>query len=533
MFKVTSISYQQTGCFSSLMVDYLNKDNHVKELYENYPDLEGFKKQIELKRANFKTKNRIVLAKSLTEQYSKIEVSKATHKNIELLKLSNTFTVTTGHQLNLFTGPMYFLYKIISAINLASELSLKFPTNNFVPIYWMATEDHDFEEINHFHYKENTITWQRESKTGVGRNSTEGLKNVLKDFSKLLGESDNAYFLKQLFKDAYLNHHNLAEATLFLANELFKKYGLVIINADCKPLKELFIPQIKNELLNNTCFNEVNKTSKKLSSYKYKVQVNAREINLFYLTDKFRERIIFENNTYKVLNTSISFTKEEIKEEIKKFPERFSPNVLMRPVYQETILPNLCYIGGGGEIAYWLEMKNYFDKVEVVFPILLLRNSGLIINENSERKLNKLKISRQDLFLKKTILINKRVKEVSDISINFETQITQIKKIFTDLEKLATKTDKSFIGAVKAQHKKQLNGMSKLEKRLLKAQKRKYNNLVIRIIELYNQLFPKNNLQERVSNFAEFYEIYGSELIPELIKRLKPLDLQFTVLTAN
>jgi len=533
MFKATSISYQQTGYFSTLIIDYLNKNNKVKDLYENFPDLNGFKRHIELKKANFNNNNRNVLVESLVEQYNNLDCSKSTKNNIELLKLSNTFTVTTGHQLNLFTGPMYFLYKIISAINLASELSLKFPTNNFVPIYWMATEDHDFEEINHFHYKENTISWQRESTSGVGRNSTEGLKDFFKDFSKLLGKSDNAYFLKQLFKNAYINHHNLAEATLFLANELFKKYGLVIINADCKPLKELFISQINNELLNNTCFNEVKETLNYLKSNHYKIQVNPREINLFYLTDNLRERIIVENNNYKVLNTSISFSKDEIIREIKDFPERFSPNVLMRPVYQETILPNLCYIGGGGEIAYWLEMKQYFNKIKVVFPILLLRNSGLIINKKPIRKLNKLKISEQDLFLKKSTLINKKIKEVSDISINFETQINEIKKIFTDLEKLATKTDKSFIGAVNAQQKKQLNGISNLEKRLLKAQKRKYNSLVIRIIELYNQLFPKNNLQERVSNFSEFYEIYGAELIPELIKKLKPLELQFTVLESN
>src|SRR5690606_14331141 len=112
----------------------------------------------------------------------------------------------TGHQLNLFTGPLYFLYKIVSAINLAKQLKSAYPEYNFVPVYWMATEDHDFAEINFFNFRNKKIQWNRESAGPVGRFTTEGLDAVLDIFSKELGVGNNAVYLKSLFEKAYLNH---------------------------------------------------------------------------------------------------------------------------------------------------------------------------------------------------------------------------------------------------------------------------------------------------------------------------------------
>jgi uncharacterized protein YllA (UPF0747 family) len=163
-----------------------------------------------------------------------------TLNNIKLLNNLNTFTITTGHQLNLFTGPLYFLYKIVSTINLCKELKSEFPEHDFVPIYWMATEDHDFEEINYFNFKHKKISWNRESFGPVGRLSSDGLEAVFAVFESEIGLGKNAEGLKNLFKKAYLEHTNLADATRFLANELFSKEGLVIIDADKSDLKKSF-----------------------------------------------------------------------------------------------------------------------------------------------------------------------------------------------------------------------------------------------------------------------------------------------------
>jgi bacillithiol biosynthesis cysteine-adding enzyme BshC len=446
-----------------------------------------------------------------------------------VLNQQNSYTITTGHQLNIFTGPLYFLYKIVSTINLTKQLTKEFPENNFVPVYWMATEDHDFDEINYFNFKGKKVVWNRKSSGAVGRLKTNGFDEVFSEFSKHLGSTRNANYLKSLFEEAYLNHENLTDATRYLVNKLFGEFGLVIIDGDDKSLKKQFTPIVKDELLNATSFNKVTATSAKLGE-NYKIQVNPREINLFYLTNNLRERIIFEDNSYKINSTDITFTKDEILKELDNYPEKFSPNVIMRPVYQETILPNLCYIGGGGELAYWFQLKDYFTAIHTPFPILLLRNSALLITEKQVEKAEKLNVSSEELFLKQAVLIDKKVKEISEINIDFSNQKLFLQEQFIALKALAKQTDVSFIGAVNAQEKKQLKGLNNLEKRLLKAQKRKLSDEVSRLTILQNDLFPANSLEERTRNFSEFYLELGEDLIPLLFEALNPLDLTFSVI---
>ncbi len=523
-----TIPFHKTGYFSKTICDYLDEHKAVEPFYNNFPSLKGFKKQLEEKRQF--APNRKILVDALEKQYQNIKTSKDTKQHIQSLLKENTFTVTTGHQLNLFTGPLYFLYKIVSAINLAKQLKSEFPKDNFVPVYWMATEDHDFDEINYFNFKERKIRWNKESNSAVGRLSTKGLDAVAQVFELLLGTLKNADFLAELFKDAYLKHETLTEATRYLVNELFGDYGLVIIDGDDERLKKQFAPFVADELTNQTSFKKVSETIQELGK-EYKIQVNPREINLFYLTNKIRARIVYEKGTYKVVDTDISWTKDEILKELDEVPERFSPNVIMRPLYQEVILPNLCYIGGGGELAYWFELKSYFEAVKVPFPILLLRNSVLLITEKQLKKVEKLNISLDELFLNQDALINKKIKEISEIEIDFSKQKAFLQEQFKALESLAEKTDKSFVGAVKAQESKQLKGLEVLEKRLLKAQKRKLKDVVDRIRLLQDELFPNQSLEERQRNFSEVYEQYGLTLIPKLIKTLDPLKGEFYCVT--
>jgi bacillithiol biosynthesis cysteine-adding enzyme BshC len=524
------ISYQESGYFSSLINDYLNEKPELKALYHRFPNLENFKLQLEEKGKNFNGNDnfkREILVSILDKQYQSIVASETTVNNIKLLKNSNTFTVTTGHQLNLFTGPLYFLYKIVSTINLCKKLKVEFPKQNFVPIYWMATEDHDFEEINYFSLHGKKISWNTNSTGPVGRLSKEGLENVFDVFELEIGHGDNAKYLKELFKKAYIEHDTLADATRYLANELFKSEGLVVIDADDADLKKSFMPFIKNELLQQTAFSKINETTPLLESYS--VQVNPREINLFYIEDNLRERIVFENGSYAVLNTKITFSEEEILTEVDNHPEKFSPNVLLRPLYQEVILPNLCYIGGGGELAYWLELKSFFESQQVTFPILLLRNSVLLATQKQTSKVDQLQLTWRDLFLNQQELLNQKTKFISDFTIDFSAQKEALKKQFEELLTMAQATDKSFLGAVKAQETKQIKGLENLEKRLLKAEKRVHKDQLNRIISLQNELFPNQSLQERKLNFAEFYVEFGEELIEKLLKELKPLENEFKV----
>ncbi|MHA6281148.1 bacillithiol biosynthesis cysteine-adding enzyme BshC [Salinimicrobium sp. CAU 1759] len=534
-----SLSYRDTNYFTPLVTDYLDQKENVKQFYELFPTLDNFGKQILSKKDNYNSsggrEKRSTLVKVLKKQYQNLKVSDTASKNIDLLKEETTFTVTTGHQLNLFTGPLYFLYKIVTAINLASDLKKTYPEYNFVPIYWMATEDHDFEEISFFHLHGKKFQWNptKSEKSGgpVGELPTEGLEDVFELFSAEIGNSKNAQQLKEWFKKAYLEHDNLADATRYLANELFGEQGLVILDAHEPELKRHYIPFINAELFKPDFGNKVITKSEALEKEGYKVQVNPREINLFYINEGLRERIVEKDGKFFVHGTEISWTYKEIETLIETHPERFSPNVLLRPLYEEVILPNLCYIGGGGEIAYWFQLKELFEEAGVTFPIVLLRNSALLQTEKQDQKRQKLNISLPELFLKSHELINRKVRRISNIDIDFSSQKEHLVEQFRGMYELAARTDKSFLNAVKAQEVKQLKGLDNLEKRLLKAQKRKLSDEVSRIAALQNELFPGKGLQERHHNFSEFYLEYGENLILTLLENLRPLELKFDILS--
>ena len=393
----------------------------------------------------------------------------------------------------------------------------------------MATEDHDFEEINFFNFKNKKIEWKKESKGPVGRLNTQGMDLVFDAFSSELGLGNNAYYLRDLFKKAYLEHDNLADAIRYLTYKLFEKEGLVIVDGDDSELKKIFIPFAKDELLHQTSFKKVNETLSLLKDYS--IQVNPREINLFYIQDQLRERIIYENGNYNINNTLLSFSESELLTELENNPENFSPNVILRPLYQEVVLPNLCYIGGGGEIAYWLELKSNFEAQKITFPVLLVRNSVLLVTKKQSSKLEKLNLNWKDIFLNRETLLNNKTKELSKFTVDFSEQKEILKKQFKLVNEIANQTDPSFLGAVKAQEVKQLKGLYNLEKRLLKAEKRIYKEKLERITQIQNQLFPNQGLQERTANFSSFCDEIDSfdSFLDQLQTELQPLSHHFSV----
>lgn len=527
------ISYEETHYFSELINDYLHKKPQTQSFYHRFPSLPSFEGQMQEKRLHFTAQNRRILTDVLHQQYTSIATSEATIQNIKSLMDVDTFTITTGHQLNLFTGPIYFIYKIVSTIKLCHELQLQYPDKKFVPLYWMATEDHDFDEISFFHLHDKKFKVEQKKFGKVGNHPTEQLDATFAAFEKELGIGEPANFLRKLFQKAYLYHHTFADATRYMVNQLFQEYGLVILDADVRDLKKLFIPQVKSELFEQSVVKHTAKAIEKLREHQYGVQVNPRDINLFYCKDEIRERILYENEKYYVKDTSVSFSKEELLRELESYPERFSPNVMMRPLYQEVILPNLCYIGGGGELAYWFQLKDYFEAEQVPFPILLLRNSALLFSQKQVKKATKLQLKMVDLFLSASELAAKVTHQISDIKIDFSQQKNHLQKQFENLYQLAMKTDASFEGAVAAQEKKQLNGLDNLEKRLLKAQKRKLHDYLHRAEQLRLSLFPTGMLQERYINFSEAYLLLGKHLIPRLLAEFEPLKLQFNLISVD
>ena len=528
------ISYDVTKKLSKLLNQFLEGNPELDSFYGNKSKIEDFEVQMIAKSKKFSAEKRQILVDGLHKQYDHLYPNSSLYERINLLKCPNTFTVTTGHQLNLMGGPLYFIYKIISIINLSEHLQLKYPNNTFVPIFWMASEDHDFEEINHFNVGEEKIQWEQNCNGPVGRLSTNGLEPLLMNFEKIVKNTPYASEISKIFKDSYVMSKNLSNATRFLVNRIFGKDGVIVVDGDDSSFKALFSPHIKNELVRKFVYTEVTNTNIKLKKIdkNFKIQVNPRPINLFYIRDGLRERIIQKDNFYKVINTDISFNLESILKELKKHPERFSPNVIMRPLYQECILPNLSYTGGSSELSYWLQLKSYFDISKVCFPILMLRNSALIITEKQLNKLNKLDLSISDLFLSKEDLITKITKLKSHQKIDFSSQIINLRKQFFELYELAKETDASFIGAVAAQEKKQINGLLHLEKRLLKAEKKKYKISIEQALTLQSFLFPNGNLQERILNFTNFYALNGEKFIKKLKSEMDPFQNSFSVISS-
>jgi bacillithiol biosynthesis cysteine-adding enzyme BshC len=526
------IPYSNAKTLPRLLYEVERKNPLLDPFYGAAATLQNFDPQITAKSAQYSMEHRTILAKCLFAQYHHLNPDISTIEQIETLKNSTTFTVTTGHQLNLMGGPLYFLYKIISVINLAKILKEKHPNNTFVPVFWMASEDHDFKEINHFYFGGHRLEWKRQSNGPVGRLSTAELDEFFNQFLELLDTNKQSETLIEMVQKAYLKQHNLADATRALVHQLFGDDGLIVVDGDDVQLKRLFLPAIKNELKNQIVFEEVTATNQALKKIdlNFKIQVNPRPLNLFYINNNLRERIEIINGVFRVLNTDLSWNLDEILKELETYPERFSPNVLMRPLYQETILPNLCYVGGGGELSYWLQLKSCFDAFNLNFPLLLHRNSALIVSVKQHKKLKKADVSFEDLFLSPEELATKIAKKQRSL-IDFSDQKKYLEHQFETLYTVAKQTDASFLGAVAAQEKKQMKGLSNLEKRLLKAEKRKYKLQIENAISLQSELFPTTNLQERVLNFSTFYVIYGSTFIKELKSQLNPFQQGLDVIS--
>lgn len=522
-------SYRSTGFFSRLICDYLDQKEELKPFYNRFPSLENFKEQI-VEKQSFPEHSRQLLADALQGQYAgmKGRMPAEVEENIRLLRSDNTFTVTTGHQLNILTGPLYFIYKIITTINLAKELKANYQGLNFVPVYWMATEDHDFEEINFINFYGGKLRWDNDLKGAVGHMPPFGMGRVLDELEEHLGPGENAAELLEIFRTGYHEHDNLADATRCIVNSLFGDEGLVIIDGDDAKLKRSMISHFKSDLLEHKANEAVAASSKALAEM-YFDQVYPREINLFYLKPGLRERIERKGEQWLVLNSDISFTREELMQELEEHPERFSPNVVLRPLYQEVILPNLAYIGGGGEIAYWLQLKDMFAQAGITFPMLFLRNSVLWISQKWQNRMADIGLQTEALFQPLHELQNAFAKRGAPVDPELESYYEKLAGIFDELEEVAKLTEKSMLGAVNAQRAKQLNGLENLRKKLLRAEKRRNATDMEKIERIHQALFPNGGLQERHDNLSPYFAAHGREFIEVLKKALQPLAFEFTV----
>ncbi|TWR27356.1 bacillithiol biosynthesis cysteine-adding enzyme BshC [Mucilaginibacter pallidiroseus] len=528
------IDYKDTGYFSQTVIDYLDDVPELKSFYSHRPTMQGFADLFKHKKV---VANRPLLTQVLNEQYfgntghPELDSAAIIKQNIDLLSSDDTFTITTGHQLNIFTGPLYFIYKIVTAIKLAGQLKENFPDKNFVPVYWMASEDHDFAEINYTNIGGKKVHWWYEASGATGRINPDTMRQAINQYKGVLGIDGYSEELGEMVETAYTKFEKLADATRYLVNAIFGRYGLVIIDADDHRLKQEFAPIMERDIIEQNSFKNISAVNAQLQNLGVHIQVNPREINFFYLKDNLRERLVFENDRYLVMNTDISFSEAELKQEIASTPERFSPNVVMRPLYQECILPNIAYIGGGAEVVYWLELKSNFDQYGIDFPILILRNSGLVIKKETAAKINSMELSPADIFKSTDEIKNAWVKKHSDHDLTLTEEWREFERTFEKIKLRAHKIDSTLSVSAMAVQARLKHALDNFEKKLVKAEKRNYETRLEQIEQIKQDIFPKNSLQERSENFGLSYVKWGHLFIDELIRNFEPLDFKFTVLT--
>jgi bacillithiol biosynthesis cysteine-adding enzyme BshC len=521
------LTLRQTGYFSRIITDYLDQAEALRPLYGHPPTAEGLHQSLQARQA--KSTNRSALVNALKEQYAAVN---NTPENIDLLSKDNTFTVCTAHQPAIFTGVLYFIYKILHTIRLAVWLKAQYPDCNFVPIFWMGSEDADLDELGHIYLGGDTLTWDTRQTGAVGRMNTKGLDKLLYRIEGQLSVHPFGPQLLAMLKECYLESPDIQTATFRLLHRLFGEYGLIVLIADTAQLKKLMLPVFEDDLFNQRPASIVNETIRKIPEH-YKVQANPRDINLFYLKDDLRGRIDRDGDLYIVHGSTLRFTQAEMREELHRYPDRFSPNVILRGLFQETILPNLAFIGGGGETAYWLELKALFDHYHVPFPALILRNSFLLIDRQWQEKIDRAGFSLADLFRQPDELISEIVRRESGNPLSLEREINEANRYYEALKALARPVDPSLEQHVEALQAKALDPIRTLEKKLLKAEKRKYGDLQRQVHALKAALFPAGGLQERVENFMPWYAQYGPDFLQDLYRHSPALDQDFIVLTPS
>ncbi len=526
--KAKQVSYEATGNFSKIVLDYIHADIKLQPFYAHPVSIDGIKAAIR-ERRSYPT-DRKLLVDVLNKHYAAETPTVKQQQNIKLLSNNNCFTITTAHQPNIFTGHLYFIYKILHAIKLCEKLKAEMPENDFVPVFYMGSEDADLEELGHIYINGVKHEWKTSQTGAVGRMKVD--KSLVKMLDAIDGEITVHPYGKEiieLMKACYIEGNTIEQATFKLINALFGEYGLIVFLPDDADYKKAFVPVVEKELKEQFSYSIVEDAVTKFPK-EYKVQASGRDLNMFYLQEDTRERIEKKNDQYSILNTQLSFTEAEMMGELKTSPERFSPNVILRPVFQEMLLPNIAFIGGGGEIAYWLELKNVFAAVNVPFPVLVLRNSFLLVEERFSLLVSRLGLNISNLFKSESEILSQLVKRDSEVKLSLEKEKQVIHEFYVKLNATAGAVDITLQPHTEALEKLALRKIEALEKKMLRAEKKKFEAQQRQLHKLRSQLFPHNNLQERIENFMPFYAKWGKDFFKIILDNSFALEQQFMII---
>jgi bacillithiol biosynthesis cysteine-adding enzyme BshC len=528
------INFSDIPGHQNLFLDYLYEFENVSDFYpydfrnrENY--LKIFKNILE-KRSYLSAD----ISQLISNQYSNINKSETTEGNIKKLSDKKTLAIVTGQQLGILGGPLYTFYKIITAIKLSRFLSERYNDYNFVPVFWLEGDDHDFNEVRAIKIIDEgnsllSIGYKEEIEEDDAKQSVGHIKfdSTIQDFFDNLGKNlKDTEFKVQLLnelKDFYSEGKSFKEAFKDLIFKYFDEYGLIIFDPQEIEVKRLLKPIFKKEITDFRLHTEklvhLSATLEEL----YHAQVKVKPVNLFLNYDGGRHSVEPVDNEFRLRRKRKSFTYDQLLELLENEPDKFSPNVLLRPICQDFLLPTAFYIGGPSEISYFAQIKPLYEFYDIVQPIIYPRSSATILESTIENILEKHSVQINDLFIDVENVKKKIINSVAESSIDamFDGLTKQVETAFDQLKEKLIDLDKTIADASNRYRDKISGSINELKSKAEKAQQKKYEVTLRQIDKAAINLFPNSNLQERELNFVYYVNKYGNEFIKKIFDELQ------------
>lgn len=517
----------------NLFLDYLSEFENVGKFYKwNFRDQEKYQ-ELFRNLTNFERPHRNKLSEAIKLQYSDVKTSKQTQANIESLKSPNTIAIVTGQQLGLFGGPLYTIYKSITAIKLASYLKDKFEGFHFVPVFWLEGDDHDFEEvrsINLINDKNQIINVKYEDGEieEINRGNIGNLmfnNNIEQLFSLLsveLRETEFKSQLLELLQNFYQPGKSFLESFRELMIKLFDEYGLIIFNPIDPGVKKLLTPIFSKEITSYRDHTGILVERSAELEELYHAQVKVKAINLFYIDEN--ERLLIEpvDNDFRLKGKRKRFTLDELISAINNSPEKFSPNVLLRPICQDYLFPTGFYVGGPSEVSYFAQVTPLYNLYGLVEPVIYPRSSATILEKGAQAILDKYKLNFPDVFLTEDQLFTKVIMADSGSDLNniFNEAINNIRTALAPINEKLNGIDKTLTDLTGKSRERIEQIIDFLKSKAIEAEKRKHEATTRQLGKVRNVLYPNDGLQEREINFIYFANKYGMDIIKWIYSEL-------------
>jgi len=542
-FEAETLAFDQIPNQSRLFLDFQHNSDSIQKFYPG--NCRDFKTLSDEVLENYKV-DRNALCDLLVAENTNLDATGRTLDNIEKLRDEDCVAVIAGQQAGLFSGSMYTIYKALSAIKLAGELNDQ--GIKAVPIFWVASEDHDFDEVN-----ETFVLGDDGEVTGVS-NDVEGVEentpvafveldtNIKQSIEKYVSDLRKTEFtedVKKLLEKTYQPNETYSSAFAKFILKLLGDCGLILVSPMSRGLRKLCSPIFVEAIEKHQEITAaLTKRDAELEEGGYHSQVLVDEdfFPFFYLDDDNKRNALRfdpEKGLVKSLTSEQTFEVDELLVIARNSPHRLSPNALMRPVVQDFLFPTVCYYGGGAEIAYFAQNQTIYETLGRPATRIRHRASFTVIEPKTRRTLDRYELEFSDVFRGKDDLLATIIEKLlaNETANVFEEVDETINRELTNLESALVKSDPTLSESLKNRRKKIQWHLETLRKKFHKAETLKNDVLRRRIEFAISSLYPREGLQERTINVLYFLNLFGPNFIPWLIQAIDLDETEHQILS--